>query len=216
MSFTIKNVCSGFSKCGIYPLNRQIFGESDFISSSVSDRPLLVEQPEIKQPDNQQSYEINKLVDSSESSVKIVSPESIYPYPKAPPRKDSEKRRKQGKSTILTKTPEKTVNKKNIFETGKITTQNLKRKIDLKRGKETEIFDADFLIVSSVKNVTGRISLGLLGFSVLLVNGGYVVIVIITARSVIINVNYVKLTVDIFYTFFDGFYFMYFATSNNC
>ncbi|XP_065683501.1 uncharacterized protein LOC136096322 [Hydra vulgaris] len=89
MSFTIKNVCSGFSKSGIYPLNRQIFGESDFISSSVSDRPLLVEQPEIKQPDNQQSYEINKQVDSSESSVKIVSPESIHPYPKAPPRKDS-------------------------------------------------------------------------------------------------------------------------------
>ena len=84
--------------------------------------------------------------------------------------------------------------------------------------KETENSDADFLIVSSVKNAsvnqqqqntcknanaTGKISLGLLGFSILLVNGGYVVIVIITARSVIMNANYVKLTVNIFYTFFD-------------
>ena len=114
--------------CGIYPFNRQIFGESDFISSSVSDRPLPVEQPENKQPDNQQSYEKNKQVDSSESSIKIVSPETIHPYPKAPPRKDSKKRRQQGKSTILTKTPEKTVGKRKIFETGKINTQNRKRK----------------------------------------------------------------------------------------
>ena len=39
-AFTPKNILSGFSACGIVPLNRNVFTESDFLCSSVTDRPL--------------------------------------------------------------------------------------------------------------------------------------------------------------------------------
>ena len=40
LAFTPKNIASGFLVTGIYPFNRDIFTESDFMAASVTDRPL--------------------------------------------------------------------------------------------------------------------------------------------------------------------------------
>lgn len=39
LAFTPKNIQSGFARCGIYPFNRDIFTDDDFIGSYVTDRP---------------------------------------------------------------------------------------------------------------------------------------------------------------------------------
>lgn len=39
-SMTPINIASGFRKSGIFPFNRDIFTEDDFLSSSVTDRPI--------------------------------------------------------------------------------------------------------------------------------------------------------------------------------
>lgn len=39
-AFSISNIVNGFSSTGIWPLNRNIFTDDDFLSSSVTDRPL--------------------------------------------------------------------------------------------------------------------------------------------------------------------------------
>lgn len=45
-SFSISNICSGFEKTGIHPFNNNIFSETDFLCSSVTDRPIVEnEQP---------------------------------------------------------------------------------------------------------------------------------------------------------------------------
>lgn len=38
-SFSPKNITSVFAKCGIFPFNRDIFSDQDFLTSFVSDRP---------------------------------------------------------------------------------------------------------------------------------------------------------------------------------
>jgi hypothetical protein len=43
---------------------------------------------------------------SAKSNPVLISPQELYPFPKAPPRKDSQKGRKCGKSIISTSTPE--------------------------------------------------------------------------------------------------------------
>lgn len=40
-AFTSQNIQSGFEVAGIYPLNRNIFGEHEYLSSYVTDRPLM-------------------------------------------------------------------------------------------------------------------------------------------------------------------------------
>ncbi|XP_033760572.1 uncharacterized protein LOC117342503 [Pecten maximus] len=39
-ALTMSNICSGFQKAGIFPLNTEVFTEEDFMPSAVTDRPL--------------------------------------------------------------------------------------------------------------------------------------------------------------------------------
>ena len=74
--------------------------DSDFISSSVSDRPLPNNESVIQQPDSNQQLHLKNPV---------INLEIIHPCPKAPLRKASRRGRVPGKNTILTNIPEKTV-----------------------------------------------------------------------------------------------------------
>lgn len=105
------NIISGFKKSGIFPFNRNVFTDSDFMSSSVTDRPLENCDPstsnmhsEIVQP--APANENDKPSTSTQEKKDFVSPQVFQGYPKSLPRKNTT-HRKKGRSTILTDTPEK-------------------------------------------------------------------------------------------------------------
>lgn len=96
LSFTPKNIISGFACTGIWPLNVQIFDDEDFISAELTNRPY--EQP----------AKVQTTPSKASSSNAPVTPEDLRPFPKAPPKQVSKKGgRKPGKCRIPTDTPEK-------------------------------------------------------------------------------------------------------------
>lgn len=209
-AMTPRNITNAFAKCGIYPFERHIFTEEDFLPSSVTDRPCpedlqdeanttpdpinileecgleaLVETPEsnfitpldlnmsspVKSPGkvgsniandakeisgplfdqsahfSGQSTSQNQSVNSpdctdrnsppkSSKELSFKSPFDFRNPIKAGPRKTNRKRRKPGRSLILTDTPEKTLieNEKN----------SVKRKTEAKKSKIIRrILDSD-------------------------------------------------------------------------
>lgn len=56
LAFTQNNICNGFKKSGLFPLDENIFDDHEFLSSNVTDRPLS--------PEN-------------ESDLSVVAPQSI-------------------------------------------------------------------------------------------------------------------------------------------
>lgn len=106
-AFTPKNICAGFSKAGIHPFDRNIFGEQDFLYASVTDHedPNKQVEPEGPNPEAGPSAEPHQSC-SNDPSI-IISPASVKPFPKAPPRQLNRRGRKKGSSRIITATPEK-------------------------------------------------------------------------------------------------------------
>ncbi|KAF5278025.1 hypothetical protein FQR65_LT15826 [Abscondita terminalis] len=134
-SFTPKNIIKSFEKPGLWPINRLVFTDEDFISSAVTDREEVIETenmsvlqensnsengaepiPTTSSSEGQEEFlptassiiDSSIIVDSTKCSTltKLVSPEQIKPFPKALPRKKTARQR-QGKSRIYTTTPEK-------------------------------------------------------------------------------------------------------------
>ncbi|KAG8280879.1 hypothetical protein J6590_108238 [Homalodisca vitripennis] len=129
-AFTHTNIQAGFRVSGIWPINRNIFTDDEFLSSSVSDRPLPVQaQLEADDPglmgpttrptldttssdllENRPSTSGTNISNEAQPTKSVkLTPEQVRPYPKAPPRKMTGKRggRKPGRCRILTDTPEK-------------------------------------------------------------------------------------------------------------
>ncbi|XP_054722826.1 uncharacterized protein LOC129232748, partial [Uloborus diversus] len=105
LAFTRSNIQSGFHKSGIYPFNKEIFTEEDFLSAYVTDRPNPIIAPETSPSQNDVSQpgtskEVEKpLLDlavpvPSSNDTKHLSIEVIRPYPKAAPRKACRGRKK--------------------------------------------------------------------------------------------------------------------------
>ena len=91
LAFTRSNIISGFRATGIFPLNSDVFNETDFL-------PASVHIPEICPRED--------AVESSRPSNEILSPESIRPLPRL---QVTERKigRKKGSSLVLTSSPEK-------------------------------------------------------------------------------------------------------------
>jgi hypothetical protein len=116
LAFTLKNIVSGFRVTGIFPVNRDVFGDDDFLPSSVTDRPEqseIVDKPSCSSAPSDSTFSSGLLPPSASSSgrptsgaVTLKSPEEVRPFPKAGERKPSNRRRV--KSQILTSTPVKT------------------------------------------------------------------------------------------------------------
>lgn len=117
---TPRNITSGFTSTGIWPFNKDIFTEEDYLPSEVTNR-LLVDNSsenvsnEIIPTDNlenirKQTQEIPPapiLKNQDNENIQVlVSPEELRPYPKAKERKKNTNRRKI-KTEILTNTPVK-------------------------------------------------------------------------------------------------------------
>jgi len=98
LAFTPANITSGFRVSGIFPFNRDIFPDSEFLSSFVTDR-----NPEV------QNEQVTARAPSNISSTvnQPVTPVQLRPHPKAPQRKGQTAGRKKRKSAILTSTPVK-------------------------------------------------------------------------------------------------------------
>lgn len=117
------NITSAFKKCGIYPYNRNIFTEVDFLPSSVTDRPA----PDPASAEDDSTHLHNTALPLSPTSMtdrpvqvftdipkekptsslsstneNFITPEVIRGYPKAEARKKSKQERKAKVSLQLT------------------------------------------------------------------------------------------------------------------
>lgn len=123
-SMTPTNIKSGFRKSGIFPLDKNVFSESDFMTSVVTDRPTLDQQAASTSGANEseliecnedkqnqepiQNQEPKQNQKHKQNQRDFVSPEQFRGYPKASERKGKINRRK-GKCMIATDTPEKNI-----------------------------------------------------------------------------------------------------------
>ncbi|CAG5035746.1 unnamed protein product [Parnassius apollo] len=124
---------SGFKASGVWPLNADIFQDSDFAPSYVTDLPdptlepddvnvtdnisLNLENPELLDSVPEVDISTTEIISQIETAneptpscsglQKTFSPSKIRPLPKAPPRKTNTNSRRKRKSTVLTDTPEK-------------------------------------------------------------------------------------------------------------
>ncbi|XP_055922503.1 uncharacterized protein LOC129953377 [Eupeodes corollae] len=102
-SMTPTSITNAFKKTGIYPFDRNVFGEVDFLPSSVTDRPEPTENEEFNHTEkNKESEEIGNI-----PPTEFVSPSQFKPPIKAKPRTNNRQNKKKGRSLIATDTPEK-------------------------------------------------------------------------------------------------------------
>lgn len=123
---TPSNIIAGFKKSGIFPLNKDVFTDSDFLTSSVTDRSqspsfhadVLRPSTHLDVPEpasiSEETICTNAPTTSTETVANMpqeenifISPKAFRGYPKALPRKQTAQGRKRGKSAIMTDTPEK-------------------------------------------------------------------------------------------------------------
>ncbi|XP_050503518.1 uncharacterized protein LOC126882588 [Diabrotica virgifera virgifera] len=135
-SMTPENIMNGFKSTGIYPFNKHIFSETDFLLSSVTARQIndfenydgqkamVVLRDSTNHEENASVFSSSVNVASTSSNTtqetepnstleipstsknSFITPFDIRGFPKAAPRKNSNRRRKSRKSVILTSTPE--------------------------------------------------------------------------------------------------------------
>lgn len=113
-AFSMSNIVSGFRATGIWPFDRNIFNEDEFLSSYVTDRlPSLpsvgtgAQDDEVPVTSGTPPVASLPEVSTASTSAQVVSPVEIRPFPKAQARKSKSGGRKRGKTTILTATPAK-------------------------------------------------------------------------------------------------------------
>ncbi len=116
-AMTPRNIMSGFSASGIWPFNRNIFTDLDFMSSSVTDRPSPITPAEsMTEPAN--PAQTTSSISSNDSPAGTAdftpplqensfdSPTTVFGIPKAEARKKVNAKRIR-KTVIATSTPEK-------------------------------------------------------------------------------------------------------------
>lgn len=144
-SMTPRNITSGFKKSGIYPFDKHVFTDDDFIVSSVTDR-ALPEDPMVAHGSNDAEQDIQSIPSISKPTDKtfqsnvpedtletddgydkicqnetdkiFVSPQILLGYPKAKDLKQKGRSRKR-KSIIATDTPEINMIKEKVIERNK-------------------------------------------------------------------------------------------------
>jgi len=141
-ALTPSNIMSGFRAAGIMPFNRDIFQESAFLSSYVTDRPALPVPSTAAEghshSDHAACVSVQSTIHTLDTNSPAVvgaefSPETVRPFPKAEPRKNIQSSRRKRHCAILTDTPVKTAleqekEQQNNKKLGKKTTEKQTRK----------------------------------------------------------------------------------------
>lgn len=152
LATTPANILAGFSCTGIWPFNREIFRDSDFNASTVTDRPLDEEAVENNQPES--TVKDNSLLESQpgpsttlspkrhttpspkpDNPAAFMSPQDIKPLPKADLTKPKKGGRMRRKTAILTDTPEKM-----LIEENSKKKDTVKRKVQIGRNSQKKSF----------------------------------------------------------------------------
>ena len=137
-----RTVRSGFAASGIWPFNTDVFGEDEFLSSYVSDRPHCsandydttteTEDVLIHSSASSNSIRIKNVSDFLSISAATITPETVSPLPQCTQqRKKSSCAKKRRKTQILTDTPVK-----EAIVVEKMLTEKRKRKLNLKSAKK--------------------------------------------------------------------------------
>lgn len=113
-AFSKSNIMKGFERTGIWPLNRNVFTDDDFLMASVTNRPLVDKEPQVESLTGDDLQKPNTPPSTSRTPPRststkplLLSPDEVIPYPKAAPRKTNRGGRRPGRTRILTDTPEK-------------------------------------------------------------------------------------------------------------
>lgn len=125
-AMTPVNIAAAFRKTGIFPFNRHVFTELDFLPSSVTDKPPLsvvqndksMPHPNKDVPTDSSLFHFTTDPEASDNSVKMssqditicktyLSPEEIKGFPKRKTKETAKNVRRRGKTMIATDTPEK-------------------------------------------------------------------------------------------------------------
>ena len=153
-AFTPVNIQSGFKVAGIFPFDRDIFSDLEFLPSDVTDRLVPnagtdnLTQSKHQQLFNEQPQVSERPLSSTNQSLLNVTPENIRPFTQAAPTK-----RKscinRGKTRILTDTPEKNQIITNAEK--KNTTQKICKRI-INASIESGSEEASSLLLSEEEN----------------------------------------------------------------
>ena len=79
-AFTPGNITSGFRVSGIWPFNRDIFGDDEYLSAYVTDRPAPVEPAEIENSDNAEIEDSDNATNNDNTDAQQSSTCSNVPY----------------------------------------------------------------------------------------------------------------------------------------
>ena len=141
-ALTPRNIRSGFAASGIWPFNRDVFGEDEFLSSYVSDRPHCsttdcdtnteTEDVLIRSSASSTSFGIENAPEFLSISAATITPETVSPLPQCTQQRKKSSCARKRKTQILTDTPVKEA----IVVEEMLTEKKRKKKLNLKSAKK--------------------------------------------------------------------------------
>ncbi|KAF2891809.1 hypothetical protein ILUMI_14364 [Ignelater luminosus] len=110
-AITPTNILASFKRTGFVPFDRHVFTDTDFLPSSVTDRPMPTILNTTVEVDlmsaTAEGYSTNKESKKLDENTDFISPKEFIGYPKPKPRKENPNKIRRVVSCILKDTPQK-------------------------------------------------------------------------------------------------------------